>query len=441
MFRQLPASLPILFVSEVFFIVGYGLLLTLISVRMALEGFPAWMAGMMMSAFSVGFVGGSFVFARFISGVGHIRVFAACAAALASVALIHAIFVVPWIWVLLRVLAGFASAGLLMVMESWVSGASSNAIRGRVLATYLIISTLSLAAGQWLLNAADPADFHLFSLAAVLFALAVVPLCLNRINGPVMEQGRYTPLSLRQLYRLAPTGPVGAFIAGAMVHAFFALAPFFATGAGFTTAETARYMSVTTLVSMFAQWFLGRASDRFDRRRVIGFMAAVMGVAGLAVLAAGDAGFWWLVALTCILTAFLHTLYSLCIAHTNDFIKPHQVVPAASALLLSYGLGAVVGPWSASLFMGLLGPSGLFLFLALAGGGLWAFTRYGPAAALSAAELEVHHPYVPVMPAADSTPLLAELEHAVEEDQMAFDFTGGEGGYAERETGNWRDVA
>ena len=43
-----------------------------------------------------------------------------------------------------------------MVMESWVSGESSNDNRGRVLSIYLIISTLSLAGGQWMLNLADP---------------------------------------------------------------------------------------------------------------------------------------------------------------------------------------------------------------------------------------------------------------------------------------------
>jgi MFS family permease len=422
MFRGLPASLPILFVSEVIFIVGYGLFMTLISVRMALEGFPNQAAGLMMSAFSAGFVLGSFIFARFIAGVGHIRVFAACAGVLAATALVHGLYVDIWLWGALRVIGGFASAGLLMVMESWVSGASSNAIRGRVLAVYLVISTLSLATGQWLLKAADPAGYHLFSLTAILFALALVPLALNRIKGPRLQEGNYTPLPVRSLYRLAPAGVVGAFVAGMMVHAFFALAPFFTNQSGFSTDQTAMYMSVTTLVAMFAQWFLGRSSDNFDRRKVIAFMAAVMGISALAVSVAGQAGFVWLVVLTCLLTAFMHTLYSLCIAHTNDYVPAEQVVPAASGLLLSYGTGSILGPWLSSAFMDLVGPAGLFIFLSASGVGLWLFAHFGPRPAQEYDELDSHHPYVPMMPAGDATPVLAELEPAASDPQQDLDF-------------------
>lgn len=419
MFRNLPASLPILFVSEVIFILGYGLFMTLLSVRMALEGFPAQTAGLMMSAFSAGFVLGSFLFTRFIIEVGHIRVFAACAAVLATTALVHAIFIDPWVWGLLRVLGGLASAGLLMVMESWVSGASTNEIRGRVLAVYLVLSTLSLAGGQYLLNLADPAGHELFSLVAILFALALVPLSLNRIKGPSLDTGRYSPLPITALFRLAPAGVAGALVAGMMVHAFFALAPYYTSQAGFSTAETARYMSITTLVAMFAQWFLGRGSDNFDRRNVIAFMALAMAAAGTAVALATGQHLAVLITLTCLLTAFVHTLYSLCIAHTNDHVPAEQVVPAASGLLLSYGVGAIAGPYLASVFMALVGPPGLFLFLAVCGAGLWAFIQWGPRAAPATGE---HHPYVAVMPAADATPMLAELEPAAEP-QTGFDFS------------------
>ena len=59
--RSLPATLPILFLSEISFLLGHGLIMTLLGVRMSLEGFPSQMAGLLMSSFSLGFVIGSYL--------------------------------------------------------------------------------------------------------------------------------------------------------------------------------------------------------------------------------------------------------------------------------------------------------------------------------------------------------------------------------------------
>lgn len=416
MSRSLPASLPILFVSEVLFTLGYGLFLTLVSVRMSLEGFPAQRAGLMMSLGSAGFVAGSFVFVHLIRGVGHIRVFAASAAVVAVTTLLHSLVIDPLAWGALRTVSGFFIAGLLMVIESWIGGVSTNATRGRILALYVVLSTVSLAGGQWLLNLADPGGYELFSVAAILFALAVVPLSLYRFRIEQTDSGAFSPLSLRALYRLVPTGVVGAVVAGMMVHAFFALAPFYTTELGFSTGETARYMTLTTLIAMFTQWVIGRASDRFDRRRVIGSIAIAMALSGVAVALAsgGGNGFVLLVVLTCVLTAFMHTLYSLCIAHANDHIRTDEIIPVASALLMAYGLGSIIGPYLASVCMDGLGPAGLFAFLAFSGATLWGFVLVGPRGRARLETAAGQNDYVHVMPAADATPMLSELEPAAE---------------------------
>ena len=58
--RALPATLPVLFLCEISFLLGHGLIMTLLGVRMSLEGFPSQMAGLLMSSFSLGFVAGSY---------------------------------------------------------------------------------------------------------------------------------------------------------------------------------------------------------------------------------------------------------------------------------------------------------------------------------------------------------------------------------------------
>ena len=421
--RSLPATLPILFVCEISFLLGHGLIMTLLGVRMSLEGFPSQMAGLLMSSFSLGFVLGSYFLEKRIRSVGHIRVFAACAAMLAVTAMLHGLWVNPWAWLVWRVAGGASTAGLLMVMESWVSGESTNDNRGKVLGWYLVISTLSLAGGQWMLNLADPATMVLFSVSGMLFALSLVPLSIHRIHGPThSSHDTAHKIRFKELYRRAPVGLVGAFTAGLMVQAFFAMTPYFGQEIGLSTGQTAQFMATTTLVALFAQWFLGRVSDRLDRRKVILCMAGVMAITGAFISAAAEYSYLILLVVACFHTAMLHTLYSLSLAHTNDWLEPSEIIAANSKLMIWYGVGSIIGPFSASLVMQVVGPEGLWLFLGSAALALAMFVmvRLHGTQTDKAPEVE-QEPYAP-MPMMETPHYHSELDTRYDPQQLEFDF-------------------
>ncbi len=421
--RSLPATLPILFLSEISFLLGHGLIMTLLGVRMSLEGFPSQMAGLLMSSFSLGFVIGSYLIEKRIRTVGHIRVFAACAAVLAVTAMLHGLWVDPWAWLVWRLFGGAATAGLLMVMESWVSGESTNDNRGRVLGWYLVISTSSLAVGQWLLNVADPATFVLFSVSAILFTLSLVPLSIYRIQGPTRSSHEVSSkISLRELYRRAPVGLVSAFTAGLMVQSFFAMTPYYGQEIGLSTAQTAQFMAITTLVALVAQWTLGRISDRLDRRKVILCMALVMAVSGAMISVAARFDFWVLLVVACFHTAMLHTLYSLSLSHTNDWLEPEETIQANAKLLIWYGIGSVVGPYSASVIMEVTGPDGLWLFLGGAALALAMFVMVRLHGYKGVSPEVEQEPYVAAVPMVESTHYLSEMDPRFEPQQFELDF-------------------
>ena len=71
-----------------------------------------------------------------------------------------------------------------------------------------------------------------------------------------------------------------------------------------------------------------------------------------------------LLVLACLYGGLAFPLYSLSVAHANDYIEAEDLVQASSGLLLSYGVGATLGPIAAAAVMGALGPSGLFVFSA-----------------------------------------------------------------------------
>ena len=61
-------------------LLGSGLLGTTLGIRAGAEGFSDIVTGIVMSAFFLGYVVGSYVCPRLISQVGHIRTFSALAA-------------------------------------------------------------------------------------------------------------------------------------------------------------------------------------------------------------------------------------------------------------------------------------------------------------------------------------------------------------------------
>lgn len=342
---------------------GNGLQGTLLGLRATLEGFPTTITGFVMTGYFVGFLLGSTVAPRIVQRVGHIRVFAALASLASASALVHAVFVDPWTWGLMRIVTGFSYAGLYVVAESWLNDRATNETRGQILSIYMVVAYGGMTAGQFLLNVGDPSGFDLFILISVLVSLALVPISLTAAPAPTFDAP--SPVSLRLLYTISPLGVVGGLATGLSNGVIFGMGAVYGKAAGMSNAEISMFMGLILLGGMLLQWPVGRISDFLDRRRVI------IGVTSLAALLALVAGsipglpLWWLLALTFLFGGMTLPMYSLCGAHLNDFLDPKQMVAASSSFVLVNGLGAILGPTSGSIAMQMIGPKGFFLWLAL----------------------------------------------------------------------------
>src|SRR3546814_17425116 len=58
-------------------------------------------------------------------------------------------------------------------------------------------------------------------------------------------------------------------------------------------------------------------------------------------------------------------MYPLCIAHTNDYLTPKQLVAARGTLMLVGGAGAILGPIAVSPLIPQMGPGGFFACVAV----------------------------------------------------------------------------
>jgi len=129
-------------------------------------------------------------------------------------------------------------------------------------------------------------------------------------------------------------------------------------------ARIAWFNAAIQFGSMLLQYPVGRLSDRGDRRYVL--LAVLGGTIALAILVAMFArGAYALVLVLATLYGGLSfTIYPVCLAHAADRVEARHLVSISSGLLMAWALGATVGPLLASLALQLLGPAGLFLFVA-----------------------------------------------------------------------------
>lgn len=353
-------------------LLGHGLLNTLLTLRGVAEGYSASLIGLLMSGYFLGYLLGTWTAPSLIRRVGHIRAFACCSALGAITALLHVLWVNPWLWLILRVLYGVALVGLYMVVESWLNAQTSSSERGQVFALYMIVNLGALAVAQQLLHMASPEQFTLFALASILICAALMPITLTRQAQPSLPDA--PTADLLALARITPLPLAAAGLSGLALGGFWGLAPVYATQVGFSPSQVGLLMSLTILGGAILQWPIGRFSDTHDRRKIILWVSATATLVALIISQRNaDTG---QLALMFLWGGLSFSIYSVAVALMADQLKPDEILSGSSGLLLANGIGSAMGPLLAGGFMHLLGPQGLPLYFALALGCLVVFICY-----------------------------------------------------------------
>ncbi|MEL6920605.1 MAG: MFS transporter [Pseudomonadota bacterium] len=378
---MLRAIIPVtgLMLSTFFLLAGSGLTGVLLPLRAGLEGWSPVVIGWIGFGYAACFTAGCVVVPRLVLRVGHVRVYAVLATLLSMSLLLHALFVNPLTWIAFRGVAGFALAGSYMVVESWLNEKATNETRGQIFSIYMIINMVGLMAGQFMLLFGDPATTSLFMLGAMLYAMAVIPTGLSNAVSP--QPLTQVTFDLSKIYRNSPAAFVGIFIAGVIAGIWNFQAPVFAEQIGLSGSAIPAMLAVAMVGGAIFQLPLGRASDHMDRRIVMVFAGAVGVAIALAFtfIPAAGSGIGIFI-LMFIFGAVLFPIYSLVVAHANDFAEPSDFVEISSSLLIVNGIGAMVGPLLSGWFMSTMGAPGFFLAMGIcyaifAGYAGWRITR------------------------------------------------------------------
>ncbi|HKY94630.1 MAG TPA: MFS transporter [Kiloniellales bacterium] len=395
-FLQALRSCWALFASFTILVLGHGLLNSLLGVKLTLAGYTTDVAGLVLAGFFVGIVTGALLSPRLVQRVGHIRVFAAMAGLASVAALVHAALLDPWLWGAMRALAGFALTSMYVVVESWVNDRAQNTFRGRLLAVYMILWLISMAAGQLLIDVADPAGSSHFLLIAGFFSACVVPLALATQSAPDYSSPARVPLFA--LWRIAPLATVAAAMVGLIHGTLVGMASVYAQSADYSTREVALFTAAIYVGGIVLQLPIGRLADRVERRLVLAGITLAAAGAALLALWLSERSFAGLLAATALLGGLCLPFYSLTLAIANDRLSQNQMVGASATIYLLVGIGAIAGPPIAGLVMERVGTGGFFLYLAATQAALGLFALYRRTRTAPAPESCAADPVAPGVP-------------------------------------------
>lgn len=387
--------------------IGNGLQGTLLGVRGGIEGFSPFMMSIVMSAYYVGFLGGSRMTPDLIRRVGHVRVFAALASFISAVMILYPVITDTVAWALGRVLIGFCFSGVYVTAESWLNNSSTNENRGKALSLYMIVQMAGIVTAQGMLAMGDPSGYVLFVVSSVAVSISFAPILLSISPTPAFETTK--PMSLKQLYVISPLGCVGMFMMGGVFSAQLAMSAVYGTLVGMTLGQISAFVASIYIGALLLQYPIGWISDRMDRRQLIMVVAALGGVGAVIGFLYGS-NFTVLLAASFLIGGMANPLYALLIAYTNDFLEHEDMAAASGGLIFINGLGAILGPLIIGWLMGVIGPGGFFLFLA---GLMFALAAYAAYRMTQRAATPVDETgsYSPVTPTA--SPVFVELAQEV----------------------------
>ncbi|WP_187429652.1 putative MFS-type transporter YcaD [Roseobacter fucihabitans] len=388
--------------------VGNGMQGTLLGIRGEIEGFSTLEMSIVMSAYFAGFLGGSRMAPGMIRRVGHVRVFAALASLISAVMILYPTFTEVWVWTLGRVLIGFCFSAVYVTAESWLNNAATNENRGQALSLYMIVQTAGIVLSQALLLTADPSGYVLFVIPSVLVSIAVTPILLSISPTPAFD--RTKPMSLKELVGFSPLGCVGMFLLGGVFSAQFGMASVYGAKAGLSVAQISTFVATFFVGAVVLQYPIGWISDRMDRRILILILSAI-GAGGSLVGMLMGAQFTMLLVSAFVVGGMSNPLYSLLIAHTNDFLEHDDMAAASGGLIFINGLGAISGPIITGYMMDVVGPGGFYLFTGVLFALLVVYAGYRSTVGRQVLETGA---YVAVTPS--STPVALEYaqEYAIE---------------------------
>lgn len=266
-------------------------------------------------------------------------------------------------WFVWRFALGLGTVFPFALSEAGVNALTHERVRGRVIGVYATLFCIGFASGPLLLRLTGTAGPTPFYAAALILALAALPILFageldRRLSGAPR-------LTLRQAVRAASFALTAVAVFGLIENSFFALMPRYAFAHGYDANTAANLLAVLIVGNTLLQVPIGLLADRLPRRLVL-LLVSVVALVGLLALPLASGHLAVLYPLLLLLGGVAGGIYTVALMLIGEDFTGTDLVVAGAVFVIFYDLGAIIGPSLAGLAMSGIGAIGLPLVLASA---------------------------------------------------------------------------
>lgn len=252
-------------------------------------------------------------------------------------------------WFVIRLFQGMSVATLFVLSEAWIVGSSSKENRGKTVAIYASVLSLSFGTGPALIGWIGTDGWLPFVIGAICIVAGVIPIALIRdVNGEVEDKESASILAF------LPKAPMLiAAVAGFSVFdaATLSLLPVYGVENGLTQRAAAFALTALIVGNIFLQYPIGWLSDIYDTRSLLTSCAAITALLTLTVPWIINS--WMLWPVLVIGGAAGYGVYTLSLKSLGDRFSGQELVNGTAAFGAMWGLGALLGSigggWSMTL--------------------------------------------------------------------------------------------
>jgi MFS family permease len=337
-----------------------GLMFPLLSLLLEQRGYSDDIIGLNAAMSPIGIL----IFSVFIPSLsrryGHKRV--AIVAALVTAVLIlsyKVLWPIEW-WFVLRLLQGMSVSTLFVLSEAWVVKFSEGRHRGKIVALYASVLSVSFGAGPLLISIIGVDGWAPFVIGAVVLILAMIPIAL--VRDTISDDEPEPSTSFVQFFPKAPVLLMSILTFAVFDAATLALLPVYGVRVGLDTQIASAALSALVIGNAVLQLPIGWLADRYRKRLVMTWLAVLTAVLLLALPFV--MGTWAMWPLLPVLGAAGAGLYTVGLAELGDRFQGEELIAGSAAFSTMWGTGALIGSTIGGVAMYLMGPHGLPLALA-----------------------------------------------------------------------------
>jgi MFS family permease len=340
---------------------GNGLLNTLTTVRLEALGVDHTTIGVISSVFYAGIVLGAFLTEPYLIKIGYIKAYSSITSLLAITSIIQGLHFSLISWAVIRFISGCCIAGIFIIIESHLVNLSKENNRGKILSIYMVSLYLSQALGQQLLKIDVAQQTDLFAISSFFTVISIIPISITTtIDHKIKNKPK---LNIINIFNYSALGTITCLIGGALQGSVNLIFPAFLHDINYTLSEIANIMFVTILGGMVLQYPIGYSLDRLPKKNII-LIVAFLTLANSYALSYFVFSTYKniFMLLSFLLGGLSFSIYTIGISIATENLNKENSTSIVKGMLLSYSIGATVGPLTAPYFNFIFGKSGLLAF-------------------------------------------------------------------------------